>query len=152
MGSGSLLWDRGHVKLICSQAFLTSTQSASTLSGPGYDDMTNQSVHICCGCKVVRPFSGPNKVMFFPKAFVKSLTHQHGVQTSNVDTLNIIFTWETDWINLTQGGFLPCWCEFWVTLHMQLALGSSFFICYLYSDMFTPYQATTRTTYSHFIP
>lgn len=74
------------------------------------------SMRIFCRCEFV-PFSGPNKVRFFPKCFVKSLTasHKRGVrpcevQTSNVDSLNMIFTRETDWIHLTQGSFLPCWC------------------------------------------
>lgn len=45
VGSGSLLRDGGHVKLICGQAFITSTQSASASSGPGYDDMTSVCVY-----------------------------------------------------------------------------------------------------------
>lgn len=82
------------------------------------------------------------------KPFAKSLTHPYSVEVnsvgSNVDTLNIIFTWETDWIHLTQGHFLPCWCLLRHSAH-TVGFGSTLLICYLYSDMFTPYQGTTRT-------
>lgn len=70
VGSGSLLRDGGHVKLICGQAFVTSTHSAPAPSGSGYDDMKHQFVFICCGRKFVQMFSGPNKVMFFTKQFL----------------------------------------------------------------------------------
>lgn len=67
VGSGSLLRDGGHVKLICGPAFMTSTQSASASSGPGYDDMTHQFVCVRCGHKSVQMFSGQNNIMFFTK-------------------------------------------------------------------------------------
>lgn len=64
VGSSSLLRDGGHVKLICGQAFVTSTHSASAPTRSGYHDMKHQFVCICCGCKFVQMCSGPNKAMF----------------------------------------------------------------------------------------
>lgn len=43
----------------CGQVFVTWTDSASAPSGPGYNDVTHQSLCVCCGCKFVPTFSRP---------------------------------------------------------------------------------------------
>lgn len=45
------LQDIVHAKLICGQDFVTLT---CALRGPGYDDMTNQFVCICCKINVFK--------------------------------------------------------------------------------------------------
>lgn len=95
-----------------------------------------------------RTLSRPKKV-FFPKPFAKSLTHsckrgfdEHWLQRRyskhNIYLGNRLIS--------SHAGWLPALLMF-IESH-AVGFGSVLLICYLYSDMFTPYQGTTRTLLS----